>query len=110
MEQKETEKRRKDLLEQTRSLYTDKNPVPAVHPRYRNAYNSLYRQEEDPDTGSFGLRTLICCLLFLGFILMDEYNVSAAHVSSSLITETIQDGVDVQAVWNEIKSVSDSGI
>ena len=70
----ESEKRRKQLLEETRSLYSDWRTPPAVHPRYRAAYGKLYKREEDQEEmpGTFGLRALLCFLLFAAFVAMDQ--------------------------------------
>ena len=38
----DAERRRRELLEQTRFLYSDKRIMPAVHPRYGNTYHYLY--------------------------------------------------------------------
>ena len=44
----DAERRRQELLEQTRALYNDRRTIPAVHPRYANAYHYLYgKQQED---------------------------------------------------------------
>ena len=43
----ETEKRRIALLAQTRKTYSDKNSPPAVHPRYKGAYQSIYKNENN---------------------------------------------------------------
>ena len=51
----ESEKRRKKLLEETRSLYSDWRTPPAVHPRYRAAYRRLYPGEETEE-GSAGMQ------------------------------------------------------
>ena len=105
MDRTDTEKRRRALLAQTRSLYSEKSCSPAVHPRYRNAYNSLYGAGEDMESsGLFGLRVILCCLLFIGFVMMDNYDITVADVSSSQITEAVKDGADVQAVWQELQS------
>ena len=85
MDRTDTEKRRRALLAQTRSLYSEKSFSPAVHPRYRNAYNSLYGDGEDMESsGLFGLRVILCCLLFIGFVMMDNYDITVADVSSRL--------------------------
>ncbi|WP_243425671.1 hypothetical protein [Faecalicatena contorta] len=107
MDRTDTEKRRRALLAQTRSLYSEKSFSPAVHPRYRNAYNSLYGDGEDREnSGLFGLRVILCCLLFIGFVMMDNYDITVADVSSSQITEAVEEGVDVRTVWQEIQSLT----
>ena len=105
MDRSDTEKRRRQLLAQTRSLYSERNSAPAVHPRYRSAYNSIYGDREDEEPAStFGLRVVFCCLLFIGFVMMDNYDLKVADVSSSQITEAVKDGVEVQAVWQELQN------
>lgn len=108
MEKNETEKRRRELLSQTRRLYSEYNPAPAVHPRYRNAYNSIYKEkDEETPPGTFGVRVIICCFLFIGFVMMDHYNITVADVSSTQVIDAVQEGVDIQAVWQEIVSAAE---
>lgn len=72
----ETEKRRIELLHQTRRTYSEKYTPPAVHPRYQTAYQSIYKNEEmsqgDQRTGSFGVRMVIAALLFGLFVLASK--------------------------------------
>lgn len=62
----ETEKRRKELLEHTRRLYSDKYTPPAVHPRFNGTYYSLYKaeKEKEEEKGTFGIRLIVAVLLF----------------------------------------------
>lgn len=61
----ETEKRRKELLEHTRRLYSEKYMPPAVHPRFNGTYYSLYKTEnEKEEKGTFGIRVIVAALLF----------------------------------------------
>ena len=53
----EAEKRRRELLEQTRYSYQESG-IPAIHPRYRASYSELYGEEE-AEQGSLGIRTFI---------------------------------------------------
>ena len=66
----ETEKRRKKLLEQTRNLYQDEKLNPAVHPRYKAAYNRIYPEQSYGYKGTTGIRIIICFLLFFAYISM----------------------------------------
>ena len=43
----DAERRRQELLEQTRALYNDRRTIPAVHPRYANAYHYLYGKSQE---------------------------------------------------------------
>lgn len=87
----ETEKRRRQLLEETRRRYGDRRVVPAVHPRYSSIYSELYRDEEEWEpSGGFGLRLFIAVLLFAGFIAMDSGKAVVANVDSKRIVSEIQ--------------------
>ena len=56
----DAERRRQELLEQTRALYNDRRTIPAVHPRYANAYHYLYgKSQEDINEDTKAGRTLI---------------------------------------------------
>lgn len=87
----ETEKRRRQLLEETRRRYGDMRVIPAVHPRYRGIYSELYRDEEAPEKmGGFGIRLMCAVLLFAGFIAIDSGRVTVARVDSKRIVNEIQ--------------------
>ncbi|QDW73989.1 hypothetical protein FND36_08045 [Lachnospiraceae bacterium KGMB03038] len=100
----ESEKRRKQLLEETRSLYSDWRTPPAVHPRYRAAYGKLYKREEDQEEmpGTFGLRALLCFLLFAAFVAMDQQGGKILEADSTQITEEITTDLDVAEVWQNL--------
>ena len=100
----ESEKRRKQLLEETRSLYSDWRTPPAVHPRYRAAYGKLYKREEDQEEmpGTFGLRALLCFLLFAAFVAMDQQGGKILEADSTQITEEITTDLDVGEVWQNL--------
>lgn len=100
----ESEKRRKQLLEETRSLYSDWCTPPAVHPRYRAAYGKLYKREEDQEEmpGTFGLRALLCFLLFAAFVAMDQQGGKILEADSTQITEEITTDLDVAEVWQNL--------
>ena len=51
--------------------------IPAVHPRYANAYHYLYGKSqedinEDTKGGTFGIRLFLCALMFAAFLTMDK--------------------------------------
>ena len=81
----ETEKRRMDLLQQTRKAYSARYSPPAVHPRYQATYQSLYGEDigdaEDMKKGTFGVRMTIAVLLFCLF--------AAAKYNGVKETETV---------------------
>ena len=100
----DAERRRRELLEQTRFLYSDKRIMPAVHPRYGNTYHYLYGKvddasAEDTKGGTFGIRHFLCILIFVAFLTLDKQNQEIFHMSSSVITEKILEDMDIQEVW-----------
>lgn len=98
-----TEKRRKQLLEQTRNMYSDRRSVPVVHPRYKNTYDYLYGQDDyvrHPDT--LGIRFVLCLLLFAAFISMDRQEKDVFYMDSDQIVEEITTDMDVVQVWREL--------
>lgn len=98
-----SEKRRQQLLEQTRNMYSDRRSSPAIHPRYRNTYGYLYGHEEEPvSVGTLGIRTFLCVLLFAAFVTMDKQDSKVFHVSSDQIVNEITSDLDVAEVWREL--------
>lgn len=88
----ETEKRRRELLLQARNLYQDTGTFPAVHPRYRAAYQSIYGTQDSVignGRGTFGIRTVICVLLFAAFLVTDYKKIELWNMDSSEITAMI---------------------
>lgn len=73
----ETEKRRSSLLEQTRKIYSDQYTPPAIHPRFKGAYQSIYKNENmvkrEGVKSTFSIRMVIAVLLF-GLFAMASYN------------------------------------
>ena len=45
----ESERRRRELLRQTRKLYDENISLPAVHPRYGNIIHELYETDEQAE-------------------------------------------------------------
>lgn len=87
------EKRRSNLLEQTRSMYSEKNHPPAVHPRYKSAYLSLYDGDEKEPTitsGTFMVRIVLSLLLFVLFFVMYERKESIGTIDSQRIIQEVQ--------------------
>ena len=85
----DTEKRRIQLLKQTKMLYDDKRNTPPVHPRFQ-AVNQRLLEEQNMDLskrGSFGVRLVIAALLFLLFVAMDYQNAETLSVDSAEITQ-----------------------
>lgn len=98
----DSEKRRRQLLEETRSLYSDRNSPPAVHPRYKFAYTRLYGDEEEMAPGTFGLRLFLCFMLFAAFVAMDNNGITVKSVSSDRIVQEITTDLDVAEVWKNL--------
>lgn len=83
-----SEKRRRELLEQTRELYSERRVFPAIHPRYTGLYGQLYQETED-HVGTFGIRVTLCLMLFMIYIAMDYTGTKTLNVSSSQISHAI---------------------
>ncbi len=79
----DTEKRRMELLEHTRKLYSDKNSPPAIHPRFQSTYQSLYKseqKEEVTETSTFGIRLVIAILIFCLFVAAKQTDIDTEMV------------------------------
>ena len=104
----DSEMRRRELLRQTRKLDDDRREIPAVHPRYRNNYHSLYDSEEEEQTSyrnSFYIRLVIGILCFVCVVYMDQSKVSVAEVDSTAIVHQIEKNVDadtIKEVWKNL--------
>ena len=91
----ELEQRRIELLRQTRKLYAE-NYIPAIHPRYKNTYSSLYGREETKEKeSSLGVRMIIAILLFCLFVLANQKDMEEAEVVSNLIQKEYGGLVDL---------------
>lgn len=99
-----SEKRRKELLEQTRRLYSDRREPPAVHPRYGSLYRGLYGNEDEESipVGTFGVRLFLAFLLFAGFVTMDRQEYEVFHMNSEQIVQEIETDLDIAEVWKEL--------
>lgn len=98
----DSEQRRRELLQQTRNLYSDRRMPPPVHPRYGAAYSELYSDTIPEEPGTFGIRAMICFLLFAVFVTMDYQGKTIADVSSDNIVSAVEEQVDVEAVWKSL--------
>lgn len=94
----ETEKRRSELLAQTRAQYSDRYAPPAIHPRYGSTYHSLYHGEDSEQTGSkigsFGVRTIIAIMLFCLYALADYQGMKETKAVTSEIVRDYASFVD----------------
>ena len=98
----DSERRRRELLEQTRQRYSDHWNPPAVHPRYSGSYNHLYGEEAERSESTFGARVFLCLLLFAAFVTMDMKKQEVFHVSSDRIVKEITTDLDVAEVWKNL--------
>ena len=81
----ESERRRSELLEQMRN-----NSIPAIHPRYRATYNSVYQSEKNQPKRSnvFGI------LLFLFLIGVGYYTyIEKPVIDTGYVIERIEQEV-----------------
>ena len=101
-ERRNSEKRRRQLLDETRYLYSDRRTPPAVHPRYGAAYHKLYGTEETGAVSTFGIRVFLCFMLFAAYVAMDNNGIEVRQVDSSRIVEEITADVDVAEVWKNL--------
>lgn len=96
----DSERRRIQLLQKTRMLYSDRRNIPAVHPRYQSVYGELYGRGDDEENrsrgGSFGIRVFISFLLFALFVIADYKEMEYAEVNSSRIVQEIERETDLE--------------
>jgi len=87
------EKRRLKLLQETRKNYSDKYTPPAIHPRFRNAYTSLYGMDNDENIknrSTFFVRALIAVIIFTFIYIMDYRNETIGNMSSQFVISEVQ--------------------
>lgn len=101
MERGEGARRRQELLDQTRRLYGDRE-TPAIHPRYRAAYRKIYDEDDEEVTETFGARVVLCILLFMAFVLMDNQGIDIAQVSTEQIISVVEEETQIQDVCAEL--------
>ena len=93
----ETEERRKQLLRQVKGTRQSSiGNIPAIHPRYGNAYHSIYKNEDTIEKGTFQLRCVIAILCFTGFVWMKQEDVKIVSVNSNQIVNQIEKQVDME--------------
>ena len=93
----DTEKRRNELLRETRKIYSEKYAPPAVHPRYQTVYKSLYKNEtEEKPNSSFTTRLVIALLLFGVFYLASQKGIAETEVVTNEIQKEFHGFVDLE--------------
>lgn len=96
------EKRRRQLLEETRYLYSDRRMPPAVHPRYGAAYHKIYGNEDTGAVSTFAIRVFLCFMLFAAYVAMDNNGYAVKSVNSERIIQEITTDTDVAKVWKNL--------
>ena len=87
----EIEKRRLKLLEETRKTYSDKFAPPAIHPRFRATYTSIYGSEEGGKVRStFVIRTVIAILVFTMVYIIDSRKERVGNINSKQVIYEVQ--------------------
>lgn len=98
-----TQKRRQDLLNQTRRIYSDKYKIPAVHPRYGNLGTSTVKKNEegkDYILNFLKFRILMSLILFIIYATMEYTGATIGIHSGDTVVEIISETIDIQDVWN----------
>ena len=88
----DVEKRRLQLLEETRNYYSIKYNPPAIHPRYQSAFFAT-QSEEDVlvhTKHTWVIRSVIALLIFSLFYLMDTRNEKIGTIDSQRVVQEVQ--------------------
>ena len=72
----ETEKRRMQLLKNTRKLYHSDYKGNTVHPRYKANESNKAKQRTDEPKSTLGLRICLSLVLFVIYALAERYDES----------------------------------
>ena len=87
----EIEKRRLQLLEETRNQYRATYNPPAIHPRYQSAFKTVYQEDEVMmKKHTWLVRFMIAILIFSLFYLMDTQNKKIGTLDSQKIIQEVQ--------------------
>lgn len=93
----EAERRRNELLRETRKIYSEKYAPPAIHPRYQNAYQSIYKTNpRERQNNTFLARVLIAALLFIAFFAANQKGLKEAETVANEITSEFDGFVDLE--------------
>ena len=110
MQEKESEVRRRRLLEENRRRQRNTGMItPAIHPRYGRLYRELYPDGQEQSAGngaedldkkensrgSFTTRLILSTFLFLVFLYVSQNSVELQGISSHEIIEKIQENHDI---------------
>lgn len=97
--------RRKQLLEETRKLYSDSESTPLIHPRFnvfRDYNGEVIADSEEQEVSSFKFRLVIAAIVFASFVTMDYYGYAIGNYDSNDVMEVISTEIDIEEVWNSI--------
>lgn len=98
----DAERRRKELLESARSLYSEKYNPPFIHPRYNNLCAEWSGKEQQTGSnGSFGLRVLLCSIILTAFVIADQKKLEIMNVDSKEIISAVEES-DLTEVWKDL--------
>ena len=87
----EIEKRRQQLLQETRKSYSDKKSPPAIHPRYQSAYRTLYEEHDsEKPKHTFFIRLMIALILFAIVFVMDYHKEKIGMVDSQTLIQQVE--------------------
>ena len=96
----ETEKRRIELLNQMKNIYSDKNIPPAIHPRYTGAYRSIYKNDgtvkKKRTAGKILFRLVVLVCLVGAFYVMKGKDIEEVRGVVGKIQE------EVRGCWDTI--------
>lgn len=99
------ERRRRELLEQTKHLMYQEHELPAIHPRYKVSYEDLYGGSEPMEKGTFGIRAFICMICFAVFVFMQKESKSIFHVNSATVIQEVTKNTDFADIWKSFTFV-----
>ena len=83
----ETEKRRQELLNRTKTIYNSPKQPPAIHPRYTGVYQSLYETQKK---STFVLRLAIAFAIFLIFFAIHYKSLDIRFINSEIVIQEIK--------------------
>ena len=87
----EIEKRRHNLLAQTRNLYHDKFAPPAIHPRFQTTYRSLYGKDETKKQKYSWLRVILSLVLMLFIYVIYQQKIVIGKINYETIIKIIKE-------------------
>ncbi len=86
------EKRRLKLLQETRKNYSEKYAPPAIHPRFKTTYHSLYGYEEEEayhNQNTFWIRCVVAILVFSLFYVMDYRKETIGNIDNQFVVSEV---------------------